>query len=632
MSSEEHVKKLHSSISSSTVTLMQEMEALKRKLAEVQAERDTLTRENGALKEGSDALKAEKSSLEKELAMKTQEMEALSRELAEVKAERDTLTNELQRTKEELDRLQNVLAERVASLDALKKELGHLKSVGDQSHAKIEDLENELVKTRAMLDELQKETEGLKARLAAAEDAHKNCDDVLEDLRTITRAHAPCQDIIIEQGHKIRQLEEIIRRQKAELGTVVCGVGMLLDLRHAANGAGLNAMVTKLLPGASADTSKQIQVGDSILQVDGHDVGGCALDEIKDLILGPRGTRLHLTMARDGRVFHVELDRNGGDPYHEVLKHLHELEKKHHADILKHALEKKHHADVLKELKSLKASFRGPAEAGETAAEAESHVGVGMRLEQDECKAFYVKALVPGLPAKNSGMISVQDCLLSVNGQPVTGTDQAEVRRLIAGPARSKVTLAFFRNGRTFEVSLIRDSLREYNQSASRGRASSASTIQNGETSLERLMLLNPGSHGRNSGGRPSSSSLSSPRFSTSPRAPVTHVRTQMSTHARTHTRTHARTHTHTHTRTAQLGCCMSACAGMVLPASVSRLPTRAHACAHPDSHVYLPPPFSLHAPVLLSFPGFGVKWLDLLGATASAPRRVTRESDLGGW
>jgi len=96
--------------------------------------------------------------------------------------------------------------------------------------------------------------------------------------------------------------------------------------------------------------------------------------------------------------------------------------------------------------------------------------GVGMQLHQEARIGIYVAGLTRNGPAERSGVVALNDLLMSVDGQMIAAHDTLEsVRELILGPPNTSVLLAFerpvFAGGRVasreqgplcYSVSLIR--------------------------------------------------------------------------------------------------------------------------------------------------------------------------------
>ena len=92
--------------------------------------------------------------------------------------------------------------------------------------------------------------------------------------------------------------------------------------------------------------------------------------------------------------------------------------------------------------------------------------GIGIQIEAPESpmdvpeveRVIRVDGLVNGGPAEASGKVAVNDTLLEVDGQNLTGLHVADVRSLIVGPAGTPITLKGVRasDGRAYVVTLTR--------------------------------------------------------------------------------------------------------------------------------------------------------------------------------
>jgi len=73
------------------------------------------------------------------------------------------------------------------------------------------------------------------------------------------------------------------------------GVGMVLE--RESNG---QLFVRKLMRGSPAANAGSIQVNDKVLRVDGNIVEGMPLDRVFDMINGPEGTQVNITLVGNG--------------------------------------------------------------------------------------------------------------------------------------------------------------------------------------------------------------------------------------------------------------------------------------------------------------------------------------------
>merc|ERR1719478_161408 len=83
--------------------------------------------------------------------------------------------------------------------------------------------------------------------------------------------------------------------------------------------------------------------------------------------------------------------------------------------------------------------------------------GIGIKLlMRKDTKVYQIIGLVPGGPAKVSGMVQENDVLLKVGGKDVTGEKLENVNKLLCGAAGSKVRIKLSRSGMQFDTTLVR--------------------------------------------------------------------------------------------------------------------------------------------------------------------------------
>jgi len=103
-----------------------------------------------------------------------------------------------------------------------------------------------------------------------------------------------------EQERKVAELNEVQRVAEEAERLKPVGVGIAITNRSPYR-------VTELVEGGAAARSGSIQVGDFILWVAGVDITSKPFQEVKSLILGPRGSQLKL-----------KLDRRSDDGHHNI--------------------------------------------------------------------------------------------------------------------------------------------------------------------------------------------------------------------------------------------------------------------------------------------------------------------------
>jgi hypothetical protein len=82
------------------------------------------------------------------------------------------------------------------------------------------------------------------------------------------------------------------------------GVGMVLE--RESNG---DIFVRKLMNGSPAAMNGSIQINDKLLSINNVNVQGMLLDRVFDMINGPEGTNLSMSLSRGGQSYSVNLTR-----------------------------------------------------------------------------------------------------------------------------------------------------------------------------------------------------------------------------------------------------------------------------------------------------------------------------------
>ena len=95
-------------------------------------------------------------------------------------------------------------------------------------------------------------------------------------------------------------------------------------------------------------------------------------------------------------------------------------------------------------------------------------VGIFFKNQEHDAEKLYVHNITKGGSADREGSVQVSDRLLSVDGQPVFGSDRETLRNLILGEKGTFVTLQFVReqDGELFQysVSLMRGNAAYFSQ------------------------------------------------------------------------------------------------------------------------------------------------------------------------
>jgi carboxyl-terminal processing protease len=84
--------------------------------------------------------------------------------------------------------------------------------------------------------------------------------------------------------------------------------------------------------------------------------------------------------------------------------------------------------------------------------------GVGMEVGMNKDKIITVIAPLKGTPADKAGMLP-GDLILSINGKSTDSLSTEAAIKMIRGPKGTKVVFTIFRDGKTKEISVIRDTI-----------------------------------------------------------------------------------------------------------------------------------------------------------------------------
>ena len=106
--------------------------------------------------------------------------------------------------------------------------------------------------------------------------------------------------------HVTREVPRTVMTQAIVNTTVAkAGVGMVLE--RESNG---EIFVRKLMKGSPAANAGSIQINDKLLTVDGNNVQGMLLDRVFDMINGPEGSQINMTLVSgNGGQYNVMLIR-----------------------------------------------------------------------------------------------------------------------------------------------------------------------------------------------------------------------------------------------------------------------------------------------------------------------------------
>lgn len=70
--------------------------------------------------------------------------------------------------------------------------------------------------------------------------------------------------------------------------------------------------IAAVISGGAAEANNRIRAGEKLVAVQGQSVSGCSLDTIKEMISGPRGTKVALIILGENGHYECTLERGGG--------------------------------------------------------------------------------------------------------------------------------------------------------------------------------------------------------------------------------------------------------------------------------------------------------------------------------
>ncbi len=131
---------------------------------------------------------------------------------------------------------------------------------------------------------------------------HCQCMDSRRERPAFEREASPARQQM--QMKPVSQKQPVVKQATRQVPQTVMaqsvvksktGVGMVLE--RESNG---QVFVRKLMRGSPAANAGSIQINDKVLTVDGNDVQGIPLDRVFDMINGPEGTQVNITLVGNG--------------------------------------------------------------------------------------------------------------------------------------------------------------------------------------------------------------------------------------------------------------------------------------------------------------------------------------------
>ena len=220
---------------------------------------------------------------------------ALHGEVDKMRASLVTMTEEMGRAREE-----------AKGVEAMKKELA-------SSNGKVAELKDKAASLEAELEEAKRQakltTKSGDERVLALENAQKEMEAAMQEHKKMAEKQAWDLE---EAQTALRAVHGAICKQAP--AAVVGGIGVALG-SETVSVKGKQRKVVKITQLATAGPAAKcgkVQVGDWLTELDGKDLTGLTLKQVKEMTKGPPGSPLKLKLRRDGTQFDVILERSGG--------------------------------------------------------------------------------------------------------------------------------------------------------------------------------------------------------------------------------------------------------------------------------------------------------------------------------
>ena len=275
-------------------TLVQTLES---ELAEARRASESACADAHSMRQHADRLRKEQESSARQMEEVVTACKAAERMAADAQAEIDAIRSKgteqrLSAVEEQYSKLANELEATATKLAAAMESETSLKGQLDEAKQK-----------------LLNSTKSADERVLAMQREHT---DLQEKLK-IERSKADKQAWDLEEAQTaLRAVHGAICKQAP--AAVVGGIGVALG-SETVSVKGKQRKVVKITQLATAGPAAKcgkVQVGDWLTELDGKDLTGFTLKQVKEMTKGPPGSPLKLQLRRDGTQFDVILERSGG--------------------------------------------------------------------------------------------------------------------------------------------------------------------------------------------------------------------------------------------------------------------------------------------------------------------------------
>ncbi len=285
------VKELESKLVVSESALnkaLAELQTCRQQVLEAQEAHSTAVRNLAQSQKESVSLKSDIFSLQKELEEASHSSEHELQRLSQSLKDKGKMESLLQ---EQIEGLTGRLSEMQKQIEQERQASGRALLQAEKSVTTSDALQAELERLKLQVVQLQEklvismgEVGTLDRRLASA---HKQIADYTSEITFARKEH---RDVARQLGTALRCLQNLMTAVIQDESTNLGGVGVKIEGSQSHGDLGAFVRVDEILPGGSAHSHGKIKVEDIITEVDGRDVTGLSIEEVRELILGPSGT------------------------------------------------------------------------------------------------------------------------------------------------------------------------------------------------------------------------------------------------------------------------------------------------------------------------------------------------------
>uniref|UniRef100_A0A7S0DU22 PDZ domain-containing protein n=1 Tax=Hanusia phi TaxID=3032 RepID=A0A7S0DU22_9CRYP len=198
------------------------------------------------------------------------------------------------------------------ALEAENKELRKLKEKHETLSRDVSNIRSDCTKAKQLKEDAEvKCTRAMATHDKLKEDLEKvisERNDLMKKFTSVEQTMtSKIAELLRDHKEKLWELNQLNLSLEADLKRYLelpdeCGVGMRIDeimKSYVPNGPAVRQIrVMALTPGLSADMSGAIRVGDILVEVNGVKCQDQSLTEVRELIMGPRGTRVTFKIER----------------------------------------------------------------------------------------------------------------------------------------------------------------------------------------------------------------------------------------------------------------------------------------------------------------------------------------------